>query len=151
MKRTVGFTASLLALLLLAFSISANAETVTASLYLSPANENPPIAGLNATGAFVVTIVVNRDANGAVTGGTASFLGTVAFPGSVTITGLHIHEAGITANGGIVVESGINSANTVTFANGVGLIPTPAVPITNTAALLRLLKNPAGFVAVHGG
>ncbi len=144
MRRTVGFTASLLALLLLAFSISVKAETVTAVQYLSPANEVPPIAGLNATGGFAVTVVVNRDANGAITGGAVTFLGTVTFPGAVTITGLHIHEANITVNGGVVIDSGITAGSPLVLASGSGLINL-ANTNPNVAVLGRLLRNPKGF------
>jgi len=120
------------------------AEALAAAATMSPANEIPPITGLNASGGFVVKLVVNRGANGAIIGGAVNFLGTVSFPGSVTITGLHIHEAGVTTNGGIVIESGISDANPLTLATGSGLIN-----VTNTnasaAVLSRILKNPTGF------
>lgn len=145
MRRTVGFAASILALLLLASSISAKAETLTAVQYLSPANEVPPITGLNATGGFAVTIVINRDANGAITGGTVTFLGTVSFPGAVTITGLHIHEGSAIVSAGVVINSGISAANPIVLPTGSGLIQLPPVTVTNTALLERILKNPAGF------
>ncbi len=143
MKRTVGFTASVLALLLLALSISANAETVTAAQLLSPANEVPPV-NLNATGGFIVTIVVNRGANGAITGGTVNFLGTVSFPGAVTITGLHIHEGAITVNGPIRIDSGVSAANPLMLATGSGLINLTAQNVS-AAVLQSLLSNPKGF------
>ncbi|MGE0130477.1 MAG: CHRD domain-containing protein [Blastocatellales bacterium] len=147
MKRTVGFTTSLLALLLLAFSIPASAETVTASISISPANEVPPVAGLNASGGFLVSFTANRDANGNITGGSFVFLGTVSFPGAVTIRGLHIHENVIGQNGSIRFDSGISAANPITFAGGSGLINVTG-QITSAdaiAALGRMLEKPSGF------
>ncbi|MGH9938254.1 MAG: hypothetical protein ACREAM_18580, partial [Blastocatellia bacterium] len=86
MKRTAGFTASFLALLLLAFSISAKAEVLTATVALTPGAEvNPSVPPpANASGAFLVTINVTRDSSGNVTAATINFLGTISFPGAVT-------------------------------------------------------------------
>jgi uncharacterized protein (TIGR03437 family) len=147
MKRTIGFTASLFVLLLLAVSISASAETVTTVVNLSSANEVPPVQGLNATGRFLAALTVNRDNNGAITGGSITFQGNVNFPGSVTITGLHIHEEVAGKNGSIRFDSGLNANNTLTFANGVGLVIVTG-QITNAdqvAAISRFLEKPTGF------
>ena len=149
MKRTAGITASLFALLALALSISANAETVSAVVPLSPANENPPIAGLNAGGVFSITVVVNRDASGAILGGTVNFLGAVSFPGATTFTGLHIHEGVITANGPVRIDTGISAANPLVFATGTGLIDRTAQNVS-AAVLQSLLSNPTGwYVNLH--
>src|SRR5262249_29320199 len=96
MKRRVVYAPLLLALLLLAFSIPASAEVLTAGVTLTPGAEvSPnPAPPPNAVGAFLVTVNVTRDGTGAVTSGTINFLGTVNFPGgaNITVTGLHIHE-----------------------------------------------------------
>ena len=147
MKRTAGFTAALLATLLIGLATSAHAEVYTATLLISPLNEVPPITTLNATGVFVVTVTVNRDASGNITGGSVNFLGNVNFPGAVTITGMHLHENVAGANGPVRFDSGINGNSTKTFANGVGLINETG-QVTSTdgiAALGRLLAKPSGF------
>ncbi|MFN8004240.1 MAG: CHRD domain-containing protein [Acidobacteriota bacterium] len=147
MKRTAGFTAALLATLLIGLAASARAEVYTATLLISPLNEVPPITTLNATGVFVVTVTVNRDASGNITGGSVNFLGNVNFPTAVTITGMHLHENVAGANGPVRFDSGINGNSTKTFANGVGLINETG-QVTSTdgiAALGRLLAKPSGF------
>ncbi|MGH9851523.1 MAG: CHRD domain-containing protein, partial [Blastocatellia bacterium] len=146
MRRTVGFTASLLALLLLAFSISARAEILTASVLLSPAAEiTPPVpVPTNASGGFVVTINITRDGSGNITAATMNFLGTVSFQGAVTVVGLHIHEQVITANGPVRFDTGLSGANTMVFASGSGLINLNVATV-DLAVLGRLLANPTGF------
>lgn len=142
MKRTAGILVSLLALVVMASS--AFAETVSTGLILSPANENPPIAGLNAQGGFQITVNVTRDAGGNITSGTVRFLGNVIFPGAVSITGLHIHEGAATVNGPVVVNTGIAGASPVMFAGGSGILDY-TVNVSDAALLGRLLKNPPGF------
>src|SRR5262249_10974283 len=132
------------ALLAFALAASVKAETVSTLLYLSPANEVPPIAGLNATGVFQVTVTVNRDATGAITNGTVRFLGAVSFPGSVIITGFHIHEGVAGATAGVVISTGLSGSNTLTLASGVGILDY-TVNVSDAALLGRLLKNPPGF------
>lgn len=142
MKRTAGFIVSLL--ILLTMVSSAFAETVSTGLILSPANENPPIAGLNAQGGFQITVNVTRDATGAITGGTVRFLGNAIFPGAVSITGLHIHEGAATVNGPVVVNTGITGGSPVMFATGSGILDY-TVNVSDVALLGRLLKAPQGF------
>ena len=60
MKRTAGILTTL-ALFAVALVASAKAETLQASLALTPANEVPPIAGLNASAAFQITVTVVRE------------------------------------------------------------------------------------------
>lgn len=142
MKRTAGFILSLTALVVMA--TSAFAETISTGLILSPANENPPIAGLNAQGAFQITVVVTRDASGAITGGTVRFLGNAVFSGAATVTGLHIHEGAAAINGPVVINTGISNASPVTLAAGSGIFDYN-VTVTDAALLGRLVKNPPGF------
>src|SRR5262249_17936213 len=112
MKRTVGYAPLLFSLLLLAFSIPASAEVLTGSVALTPGGEvNPmPAPPPNASGAFLITVNVTRDGTGAVTAGAINFLGTVNFPGgaNITVTGLHIHEGAINANGTVRFDSGLS-------------------------------------------
>lgn len=146
MKRTVGFTASLLALSLLAFSISVRAEVLTASVALTPGAEvNPnPAPPATASGTFLVTINVTRDNNGAVTAGAINFQGTIKFPGAVTFVGLHIHEGSSVINGPVRFDSGLTGTNSLMFPGGAGLISLNAVTVDVTV-LGRLLARPSGF------
>ncbi|MCI0392324.1 MAG: CHRD domain-containing protein [Acidobacteria bacterium] len=153
MKRTVGFTALLLALLLLAFSIPARAEVVTATVALTPGAEvNPnPAPPPNAGGAFQITVNVTRDTTGAVTAGTINFLGIVNFPGgaNITVVGLHIHEGAINANGPVRFDAGLSGTNTLTLTGGVGIINLNAVTV-DVVVLGRLLAKPSGwYINLH--
>ena len=144
MKRTTGFVASVFVFVLLALVSQAKAETLTAFVPLSPANETPPIAGLNATGLAALTFTVNRDGSGNITSATINFLVTAAFTGSVTVTGLHIHEGVATTTGSVVFNTGLSSGNSLAFASGSGLINLNAASVDITV-FKRLLANPAGF------
>ena len=142
MKKAAGILVSFLVLFLTA--ISANAEIVSTGLILSPANEVPPVTGLNAQGGFQITVNVTRDAGGNITSGTVRFLGNAIFPGAVSIVGLHIHEAAATVNGPVVINTGITGGSPVMFAGGSGILDY-TVQNVDVAVLGRLLKNPAGF------
>jgi len=120
---------------------SVRAETYTSTVTLSPANEVPPIAGLNASGTTLLTINVVRDPTGAIVTGSVNFLTNFTFPGSVTITGHHIHEQVAGVNGSIVINPAFSST---TFASGTGMVSISVTGV-NPAVLGRLLANPAGF------
>ena len=144
MRRSIVFAISLFTLFLISLT-SAKAEVVTASVPLSPLNENPPITNLNATGGFQITVNVTRDANGAITGGTIRFLGTFMFPGAVTITGLHIHEGPVNDNGPVRFNTGISAAAPRESMSGSGLIDITVSSNIDVEALKRLIANPSGF------
>jgi uncharacterized protein (TIGR03437 family) len=133
-----------LALTLVALA-SARAETITVVVPLSPFGEvNPPVpVPATAKGQTVLTINIIRDGNGNITGGVVNFLTSFSFPGIVTVTGHHIHEAAANANGSIVIDPGpvvpVNS-----FPTGVGVINLTAT-VTNIEAFKRFVANPAGF------
>lgn len=152
MRRKSTFQAFLAACSLLAFAAffsPVQAETVTMNLALSPANEAPPITNLNATGNFQLTLEVTRDAAGTITGGKVTVVGVVNFPGAITITGFHIHQAPSTATGSVIFDSGINNSNPLALATGVGPITSRELSSTDTAAvvarLTNLRNNPTGY------
>ncbi|MBK7600107.1 MAG: CHRD domain-containing protein [Acidobacteria bacterium] len=107
-------------------------------------NETPPIAGLNAAGLAALTITVNRDGSGNVTSATINFLVSATFTGSVTVTGLHIHEGVATTTGSVVFNTGLSSGNSLTFASGSGLINLNATSVDITDSN-DCWANPAGF------
>ncbi len=138
-----------LAALCVLLAVSAQAETLYALVRLSPLNENPPIANLNATGGMLVTIDVTRNSAGTITSARMNFLGSIAFPGAVTITGLHIHEGDSRTNGPVVFNTGISAANGPVFTDGSGIINRDVATV-NLDALARLIANPAGwYVNLH--
>lgn len=137
------------ALFLLFAVAAARAETISASVPMSPSNEitpNPPIVQPGATGAFQITVNVTRDGAGAITGGAIRFLGNVAFPQAITTVGLHIHEGAATINGPVRFDTGLSAANPVAFATGKGVVDlTVTITATNLEAFKRFIANPAGF------
>src|SRR5215813_789618 len=149
MKRTVVYAPLLLALLLLAFSIPASAEVLTAGVAFTPGGGvNPsPAPPPDASGAFLITVNVARDSAGAVTtGSTINFLGTVNFPGgaTITVTGLHIHEGAINANGNVRFDSGLSAGSPMMLPGGVGIINLNATSV-DPIVLGRMLAKPSGF------
>ncbi|MGH9803101.1 MAG: CHRD domain-containing protein, partial [Blastocatellia bacterium] len=136
--------ATIVILAMIVMVVAAKAEIVSTGLILSPANENPPIAGLNAQGGFQITVNVTRDASGNITSGTVRFLGNAIFPGAVTVTGLHIHEGAAAINGPVVINTGISGGSPVMLATGAGIFDY-TVNVADAALLGRLLKSPPGF------
>jgi hypothetical protein len=114
---------------------------------LSPANEVPPIANAENTGSGAVQITFNvtRDANGAITSGTADFHFQLSgFPSSTTIFAAHIHPGAAGVNGGVIVNTGILAASPVTQTNGVMSFSVTGVNVA-AATLQGIVNNPAGY------
>ena len=145
MKKTGRFLVLLLTLALLALGTRVKAETLTAVVKLTTTEEVGSTVPLptGAVGTTLLTVVVNRDASGNVTGGTVNFLTNFNFPSGVTLTGHHIHEAAFGANGPIVINPPTAQIQTQ-YPTGVGMISMNA-NITNLDAFKRFLANPAGF------
>jgi hypothetical protein len=112
-------------------------------LNLKPNQEVPPIKGLKANAVGSVTFDLERSATGTITSGEVIFYFNYAFPGSVTITGLHIHVGpkGTAPPNNIVVHSGVAS---FTDADGQGNI-TAIVTGTPQATLQAILDNPRNY------
>lgn len=110
-------------------------------LNLKPNQEVPPIKGLRADAVGSVTFDLERSSTGAITSGEVIFYFNYSFPGSVTINGLHIHQAPKGVNGNIVVSSNIA---TFTDADGQGNI-TAVVTGTSPATLQAILDNPRNY------
>ncbi len=116
---------------------------------LLPGNEVSPVVGLDADGAARITVQVQRDPAGTITSGEVTFAIDYRFPGSVTITGLHIHNAAAGSNGPVVVNSGVNSSGPLVDSDGEGRIFRVAtIDPTNTvglATLNSLFADPSQF------
>jgi len=109
-------------------------------LRLKPNQEVPAIKGLRADAVGSVTFDLTRNSSGAITSGDVIFYFNYAFPGSVTISGLHVHQGAKGANGGIVVDSGTNEP---ADADGVGNVT--KVVAGAPATLEAILRNPRGY------
>ena len=101
----------------------------------------PPIEGLKADAAGSVTFDLERSGTGAITSGEVIFYFNYSFPGAVTITGLHVHQAAKGMNGAIVISSGIGA---IADADGQGNV-TAVVTGTPPATLQAILDNPRGY------
>ncbi len=109
-------------------------------LLLKPSQEVPAIKGLRADAVGSVTFDLTRNASGTITAGEVIFYFNYAFPGSVTITGLHVHQGAKGVNGGIVVDSGVGA---FTDSDGEGNVTT--VVAGTPATLQAILDNPRGY------
>lgn len=110
-------------------------------LNLKPSQEVPPISGLRADAVGSVTFDLERSSAGAITSGEVIFYFNYAFPGAVTINGLHIHQGAKGTNGPVVVSSGVSS---VADTDGTGNVTT-VVTGTAPATLQAILDNPRGY------
>lgn len=121
-------------------------ETIPFRAILSPQNEVPPIAGLNAAGTSTVWVHVVRDASGQVVSGSVDFVTRYQFPGAATFTGMHIHRGAAGANGPVVIDSAMtrteDPSGTGTLRFQGQIQPSNA---TALSALRDLLVDPAGF------
>ena len=114
-------------------------------LRLKPSQEVPAIKDLRADAVGHVTFDLTRNASGAITSGEVVFYFNYAFPGPVTISGLHIHLGAKGAIGGVVVDSG--TAEPVD-ADGTGNLT--KVVTGSPATLQAILDNPrAYYVNLH--
>jgi uncharacterized protein (TIGR03437 family) len=124
-------------------------EAVNFDVNMLTANETPAIAGLTGTGQSNLNLLLVRGADGSVKGGTVVFdINYRNFPAPTTFTGLHIHQGAAGANGGIVIQSGVDAnAGKVVSDTGNGNI-FRIVNVTTDAGLAALngiVANPNGF------
>jgi CHRD domain len=119
----------------------AAAAVTVFDLRLEPKQEVPRIQGLRAHADGNLTLDVTRDSSGAITSGEAVFYFNYDFPGSVTVTGLHVHQAAKRANGPIVIDSGIAS---FTDADGDGNV-TAVVTSVSPTLLQAILTRPRDY------
>lgn len=118
-------------------ALGQSSQTFYVKARLSPDNEVPAIAGLNASGAARARITVNRDAAGAIVSGVVTFDVGYQFPGAITLTGLHIHSGPVGEIGPVVINSGLSSTPD---ADGAGAL-TFTTPALTTATQLTALNG----------
>jgi len=115
--------------------------TFVSKIDLNPREVVPPVTGLRASGNGNLTLEVTRDSSGNVTSGNVVFYVNYDFPGSVTITGLSLHQGNRGANGPTVVDA---ATGTITDTDGHGNV-TKVVTGVSASVLNAVLGNPHGY------
>jgi hypothetical protein len=88
-----------------------------------------------------LTLDLTRDASGNITGGNVVFYVNYRFPGSVTITGLALHQGARGANGAVALDAAVG---TITDTDGRGNL-TKVVSGASATLLQALLTSPHGY------
>ena len=110
-------------------------------LHLTPGQVVPHISGLHAEATGNLTLDLTRDAVGTVISGNVVFYVNYRFPGSVTITGLALHQGARGTNGPVVVDAAVGS---ITDTDGRGNL-TKVVSGASATLLQAILTNPHGY------
>lgn len=123
-------------------------NTIVFTAALNPANEVPPVTNADASGSGTGTFTLNltRDAAGAITAATATFVFSLSgFPAGTQVILTHIHTGGPGAAGSPIVNSGLTAANAVALPNGAVTNQTFAnIPVAPADAQ-KIIDNPNGF------
>ena len=111
---------------------------------MSPANEVPAIAGLNASAVGTFEMNLLRRPDGTAMAAQIVFDVNHRFPSETTFTGLHIHTGAEGANGPVTLDSGIRAGATVLSDAGFGNIYRTAVMSTDTqlTSMNGVMTNP---------
>ncbi|MBI2189458.1 MAG: CHRD domain-containing protein [Acidobacteria bacterium] len=150
MQRSIPF---LLAAAIVATACDDNGATSPSGLplvftaSLNPANEVPPVTNdeSRGTGAAQITILVTRDAAGAITGGTADMYFQVSgFPGNLRVVGAHIHPGGAGTTGPALISTGLTAAVPFMTESGTGEFRVSGIPV-DAANVQAIANNPAGW------
>jgi len=116
---------------------------------LSPLQENPPLPNVDAEGAALIEVRVNRDASGTIVSGTVVFDVDYRFGSPVDLTGIHIHQGVAGQNGPVVIDSGINSTTRIisglTRGNVYRIVEIDSSNTQGLQALAALLIDPTLF------
>jgi energy-converting hydrogenase Eha subunit B len=116
-------------------------STAVFHLHLTPGAVVPRVSALRADATGNLTLDLTHDASGTITSGNVVFYVNYHFPGSVTITGLALHQGARGANGPVVLDAGVG---TVTDSDGRGNL-TKVVSGASAATLQALLTTPRGY------
>lgn len=123
------------------------ADVVHLMAFMTPANEVPPIPGLNASGVAQVIAIVTRDTSGNINGGRVTEVVNYSFPTQVTFTGFHIHSGLPGIAGPVTINSGLTRQDSDPSGRGV-INLSVEVSSTQTAALQTLaglFSNPGNY------
>ena len=116
-------------------------STAIFRVHLTPGEVVPRVKDLHADAFGNLTLDLTRDASSAITSGNVAFDVNYRFPGSVTITGLALHQGNHGTNGPVVLSAGVG---TFTDPDGHGNL-TKVVSGASPALLQGLLQNPRGY------
>ncbi len=86
-------------------------DQFTFPVTMLPSNEVPPIAGYAASGPGLLTVNTIRKADGSVEGGVVTFDVNYRFPDTPTVTGFHIHDGLVGANGPVTINTGLSGGS----------------------------------------
>lgn len=129
---------------------SGPSNVFTFTSLLSPANEVPPVVGSpesSARGAVQITVTAPLTSAGALAGnGTADFyVQLTGFPGDTTFVGAHIHPGAAGVNGGVIINTTMNSTSGLTAqGSDTKIYEVRGISVTQ-AQLQGMIDNPAGF------
>jgi uncharacterized protein (TIGR03437 family) len=115
------------------------AEAVVRLAVLSPANENPPIAGLDAAGRGTILMLRTTDAGGNTTSAQVTFdVAYTGFPAGTEIIAMHLHAGPAGVNGPVTVDSTLTQAITVADSGNGFLRFTSEVDLARAGALATI-------------
>jgi hypothetical protein len=130
-------------------------ETYHFKTNMSTANEVPPVTTADTAATGWVTVKINRDGAGNLTGGSVTFDVNFTNTGPITFTGLHIHYPGVAGGTGpVTINTGIGGSATVDSPTGAGNI-TRVVNVDSTnpngmATLNALITAPdTAYINIH--
>jgi uncharacterized protein (TIGR03437 family) len=132
--------------------LAQSVETRVFRAILSPANEVPPISGLNASGVATIEVHAVKNAAGEIVSGSADFIVNFTFPDAASVTGLHIHPGAAGVNGPVTVNTGISAASPVAVEGGARTNITRQAQVLSTATaavdtLKGLWNDPSQYYA----
>jgi hypothetical protein len=113
---------------------------------LAASNEVPPITGAeaNVTGNGTITFHLTKDGSGNVTAATVDFqFNGSGFPAGAVVTAAHIHPGGSGTNGGIVVNTGLNSGEAA-VSNGSASFTKNGINV-DAATASAIVNNPGNY------
>jgi uncharacterized protein (TIGR03437 family) len=122
------------------------ADTMTYPITLDSANEVGTV-NFKGTAPSLITLHTIRNEDGSISGGSVFFDVNYQFPGAMTFTGLHIHDAGKGVNGSISIPEVPTYSPNFSTDTGVGNFFGYTPPVTNTATLADITENPENHYA----
>jgi hypothetical protein len=114
-------------------------NTTVFTVPLSAANEVPPITNAESTARGTAVVTIHSQAN------TIDFSVSLnSFPTTSALTAAHIHPGAAGVNGGVLIGTGLTSANAPSLASGSGTFTFTGVPAT-ADQIAQILANPQNF------
>jgi hypothetical protein len=115
-------------------------NTTVFTVNLLPSNEVPPITNAESTARGTAVITINSQAN------TIDFSVSLnSFPTTSTLTAAHIHPGAAGLTGGVMVGTGLTSANAPSLSNGSATFTFAGVTPTSADHIPQILANPQNF------